>query len=292
MAKLSNELKTGIAVLVSVLILIGIFLKTGDVGVKPKGYTVSTRFQSAAGIKKFAPVRLAGVEVGEVRDVKLLYEADATVVEATIWVESQVKLRKDAEAMMASLGLMGEKYVEIRPGVSPEFVEPGGSIVARDPVNFDELMEKASVAMDEATATMKEFKTLAVHADELLVEAKPKVMGVLTNLDGILSKNRPKLDNIMSNLEVTSEYFKEFSEDVRHHPWKVLMKGKELTPEELAKDRAKRAVERARLAALEEMTRAELLAREAAAASGTASASAAPAKDEAKKGGFLFFSKS
>lgn len=287
MGKLSNEIKTGIAVLASVLILLGIFLKTGDIGVKQKGYTVKTRFQSAAGIKQFAPVRLAGVEVGEVRDVKLLYEADATVVEATLWVEQHVKLRKDAEAMMSSLGLMGEKYVEIRPGKGTEFVEPGGTILARDPVNFDELMEKASVAMDEATATMKEFKSLAVHADELLVEAKPKVMNVLTNLDGILDKNRPKLDNIMSNLEVTSEYFKEFSEDVRHHPWKVLIKGKELTPEEMAKARAARTVEKARLEAIEQKARQELLAKQTAA---PGSAAAGASADD-KKGGFLFFSK-
>ena len=278
--KLSNELKTGIAVLGSVLILTGIFLKTGDIGVKPKGYTVKTRFQSAAGIKKFAPVRLAGVEVGEVRDVKLKYEDETTVVEAVIWVESQVKLRKDAEAMMSSLGLMGEKYVEIRPGVSPEFVEPGGTILARDPVNFDELMEKASKAMDEATVTMKEFRTLAVNANSLLVEAKPKVMGILTNLDGILSVNRPKLDSIMSNLEVTSEYFAEFSEDVKYHPWKVLAKGKEMTPEEMAKKRANREFEKARLKAIEDKERQEILARQGG-------ASVQPGSADAKKGGFF-----
>ncbi len=283
MAKLSNEIKTGIAVVGSLLVLTGIFFKTGDIGVKPKGYTVSTRFTSAAGIKKFAPVRLAGVEVGEVRDVKLVYTEEATAVEAVLWVESSVKLRKDAEAMMSSLGLMGEKYVEIRPGVSAEFVEAGGSILARDPVNFDELMEKASKAMDEATVTMKEFRELAVNANGLLVEAKPKVMGVLTNLDGILSKNRPKLDSIMSNLEVTSEYFAEFSEDVRHHPWKVLAKGKELSPEELAKARAEREFKKAKLKALEQKAREEILAREGKSVSG-------PSGSDAKQGGFVLFS--
>jgi hypothetical protein len=179
---------------------------------------------------------------------------------------------------------MGEKYVEIKPGVSPEFVEPGGSILARDPVNFDELMEKASKAMDEATLTMKDFRTLAVHADELLVEAKPKVMGVLTNLDGILAKNRPKLDNIMTNLEVTSEYFAEFSEDVRYHPWKVLAKGKEMTPEQLAQARAEREFKKAKLAALEQKAREEILAREGGKTQGSGG------KVEPKKGGILFSS--
>lgn len=287
MGKLSNEVKTGIAVLGSVLILIGIFLKTGDIGVKQKGYTVTAQFHSAAGIKQFAPVRLAGVEVGEVRDAKLVYTEKDTVVEATLWVESKVKLRDDAVAMMSSLGLMGEKYVEILPGTSATFVAPGGKILSRDPVNFDELMAKASAAMDEATVTMKEFKQLAVHANELLVDAKPKVKNILTNLDGILETNRPKLDNIMTNLEVTSEYFQEFSEDVRNHPWKVLAKGKELTPEEMAKKRAERAVNKVRLAEIERQAKEELLARQAKAAQPSANGG----NLQPKKGGVLFSSK-
>lgn len=282
MAKISNEIKTGIVILGCLLVLGGIFLMTGDIGVKPKGYTVMTRFTSAAGIKKFAPVRLAGVEVGEVRNVRLVYDEAGTAVEATLWVEDGVKLRGDSQALMSSLGLMGEKYVEIRPGVNGEIVAPGGKIDSRDPVNFDELMEKASIAMDEATATMKDFRSLAVHADELLVEAKPKVMGVLTSLDGILSVNRPKLDSILSNLEVTSEYFKEFSEDVKHHPWKVLAKGKEMTPEELAKARAEREFNKEKMKQLEQRAREELVARESGSSS-TGSSS--------NRGGFVFSSK-
>lgn len=284
MAKLSNELKTGIAVVSCVLVLVGIFLMTGDIGVKQKGYTVVTRFSSAAGIKKFAPVRLAGVEVGEVQNVRLVYDDVSTAVEAVLWLEASVKLRADSEAMMSSLGLMGEKYVEIRPGVTGGFVEPGGRIESRDPVNFDELMEKASKAMDEATITMAEFRKLAVHADELLVEAKPKVMGVLTNLDGLLATNRPKIDSILSNLEVTSEYFKEFSEDVRHHPWKVLAKGRELSPADLAKARVERELNREKMKQLEEKARQDLLAKQSGQTSGGSGS-------KQGQGGFVFSSR-
>jgi hypothetical protein len=39
--------------------------------------------------------------------------------------------------------------------------------------------------------------------------------------------NRPRIDSIMKNIEATSVNFNEFSTDIKQHPWKLLMKGKE-----------------------------------------------------------------
>ena len=306
MAKLTNELKTGIAVIGSILILAGLFFKTGDLGVSPKGYTIKTKFTSAAGIKRFAPVRLAGVEVGEVHSVKLVDDEVGTHVEAELWIESSIKVRTDSQAMMSSLGLMGEKYVEIRAGQSPDFVEPGGAIEARDPVNFDELMQKAGVAMEEATETLAEFKEAGKHIKEILNATKPKLIriadnldgileenrgkidSVLTNLDGILDVNRPKIDSIMTDLAVTAEHFKAFSEDVRIHPWKVLAKSKEKSPEQIAKMRAKWDVERERLKEIENREREALKAAQQRSASTSSAATSTPQPEKNK--GFLFFS--
>ena len=226
MAKVSNELKTGVAVLGSVLILAGILYKTGDLNFGKKGYLINTEFSFSGGVKKFAPVNLAGVEVGEVQDLTITYDENRTAVEAVLWIEDGVKIRQDSLAVISTLGLMGEKYVEIDAGSSSEFIRPGESIASKDPVRFEELIEDAEVVLGELA--------------DLLKDAKPKISNILTNLDGILETNRPRIDTILVNLEETSEYFRDFSEDIKHHPWKVLAKGKEKTPEQLAAWRAKR----------------------------------------------------
>src|SRR5258706_13929825 len=109
MPKLSNELKTGAVIVLAAAVLVGMLVRKGDLAVGKKGYMVKTRFESAMGVKKFAPVRLAGVEVGEVRSLRMIYEPSKTMVEAELWVQDGTKLRKDSLAVVSMLGMMGEK---------------------------------------------------------------------------------------------------------------------------------------------------------------------------------------
>lgn len=220
--KISNELKTGAVIFTAILVFIVILFKTGDLSTGKKGYTVMARLNFAAGVKKFSPVRLAGVEVGEVKDLRLIYDPDKTVVEAVIWVSDGVKLRKDSLAIVSTLGLMGEKYIEIKAGTASDFVGPGEMLEAKDPVSMEDLFEQ--------------FQDLGQEFKLTLVDAR-KVLG---NFNGVLDENKPKLARMMDNLEGTTEYFLEFAEDVKYHPWKVLAKGKEMTPAELEKARAER----------------------------------------------------
>ncbi|MCX5716609.1 MAG: hypothetical protein NTV07_07210 [Candidatus Omnitrophica bacterium] len=71
-------------------------------------------------------------------------------------------------------------------------------------------------------------------------------MGIANNLDGgiadlrkltqdvdeTLTGNRGKIDEIIANMNETSKNFKEFSDDIKHNPWKLLMKTKEKKPRE------------------------------------------------------------
>ena len=53
-----------------------------------------------------------------------------------------------------------------------------------------------------------------------------EVKMLATNVNSVVSDNKTRIDGIASNLESTSVNFKEFSEDIKQHPWKLLMKGK------------------------------------------------------------------
>ncbi|MGB2662030.1 MAG: hypothetical protein WBD04_06575, partial [Candidatus Omnitrophota bacterium] len=61
---------------------------------------------------------------------------------------------------------------------------------------------------------MKKADSIAESLDVTLGEIK-----------GLVVDNRKNLDDIILNLEGTTENFKEFSEDVKKHPWKLLFKG-------------------------------------------------------------------
>lgn len=223
--KLSNELKTGVLIVAALVVLVVVLYQTGDLKVGKRGHVFKARFETAQGVKEFAPVRLAGVEVGEVKKLDILYEPDKTVIEAKLWVQDGVKLRKDSLAIVNMLGLMGEKYVEIHPGASPDFLEPGEFVASKEAISMEQLMEQLKAAGEE-------------------------FQGLIKNINGVIGDNKEKLGRVMDNLEETTLYFEAFAEDVMNHPWKVLAKGKEKTPEEKEKARAElKAKKAARIAA-------------------------------------------
>lgn len=227
-SKITNEVKTGMLVVVCILALIGLVLKVGNYTVFKKGYSIKSQFHYTAGVKKHAPVRLSGVDVGEVKDIRLHY-GDSTEIEVSLWLDQGVQVRKDSKAYVTTLGLMGEKYIEIKAGTSAaEYAKEGESIPSQDPIRLEELMEMATKLAGDIGKMANDISKVANHVDDVIVE------------------NKPKLSRIFDNLDETAENFREFSEDVKWHPWKVLMKGKEATKQEMAKERALRLEERAK----------------------------------------------
>lgn len=221
--RMTNEAKTGIFVLLCVAALGALLLKVGNFKLFQEGYTVKSRFHYTAGVKKHAPVRLSGVDVGEVKDIHLIY-GDETLIELDLWLEDGVKLRADSKAYVTTLGLMGEKYIEVKAGTAAaEYVKAGELIPGEDPIRLEELIEMATKVAGDIGKMAKDISRLANRIDETVAD------------------NRPRIDHIFENLEETSQNFKEFSEDIKYHPWKILMKGKEKSKEEIAKDKAERA---------------------------------------------------
>lgn len=205
---ITNELKVGVFVVVCILILIGFLFKTGSFDFKKEGYEVKVLFNVVAGVQKNAPVRLAGVEIGQVRDIQLSY-GKGTKVEVTLWLQEGTKLREDSTAYITALGLMGEKYIEVTAGSEgAPFLKPGGTITGEDPLEFDALARKGENIAEALEETLENIKKLAANS----------------NL--VVTDNKDKIDAIFENLEATTQNFKEFSEDVKRNPWKLMSKGK------------------------------------------------------------------
>ncbi|MFK7761803.1 MAG: outer membrane lipid asymmetry maintenance protein MlaD [Roseobacter sp.] len=89
-------------------------------------YPLQASFRSLEGVSVGTDVRLAGVKVGSVAQVELnpeTYRADTTVS-----VLSGIEIPDDSAIIISSEGLLGGNFVEIVPGGSPFFFEPGASI--------------------------------------------------------------------------------------------------------------------------------------------------------------------
>lgn len=117
MIRFSTEFKVGAFAVAVLLLLAWATLRVGDkTSVHGGGYELKTEFDNATGLKLKAPVELAGVQVGVVRDIELVDSRRALV---TLLLSRGVKLSEDSTAVLRTRGFLGETYVEVIPG-SPD----------------------------------------------------------------------------------------------------------------------------------------------------------------------------
>ncbi len=204
--KKALELKVGIFAVIAIVVLFIIIFSIGDIYlfIRP-GYNIKATFGFVSGLDVASPVRLAGVTVGEVKDVKVFYdEADhKTKVEALVWLRRDVKIRKDAEIYINTLGFLGEKYIEITSAGSEEvgFLSSGDTVIGCDPIPIEKLTMMGQTLIGQLNAGL---------------EALNKVIGD--------PETKAAFKETILNAAQISRDLKGLAADLKAHPWKLFRK--------------------------------------------------------------------
>ncbi len=108
----------------------------------PEGHRILVaRFTNANGLKAGSTVAIAGVPVGEVKRITLKPDDMSALV--TFGVDSSLKLDDDTVAAIHSAGLLGEKFIALKPGASGTELNPGAVIVdTQSSVDLEDLIAK------------------------------------------------------------------------------------------------------------------------------------------------------
>ena len=194
------ELTVGVFVFIGLAILLIFIFLIGDFKSLAAGYPVDFAFSFINGVRVGAPVRFAGVDVGEVKKINVAYspQQQKTQVMISGWVKKGIKIPLDSTVWVNTLGLLGEKYIEIMPGDDyAKLISPGGCIAGNDPIAMHEVAQLA--------------KDLVTNIDESITKIK--------NKEGTVGKLLYD-DSIYQELEA-------FIKDIRKHPWKLFFKTKE-----------------------------------------------------------------
>ncbi len=143
MKKMGTETKVGIFVLLGIIVLAFMTVTVGKFHLgKEAGYRVYGLFDSAAGVDRNSPVRIAGVHVGTVERVFL----EGGKAKVALRIPPDVRLYEDAKAYLRSEGLLGERYVEIFPGSEekPRLRDEGVIHQGAPPVSLDQVLSRLS----------------------------------------------------------------------------------------------------------------------------------------------------
>lgn len=215
------EIKVGAFILAGIVIGFLIIFSIGDINLAKTGYSVTVKFDFASGIGSAAPVRLSGVGVGRVDGVNVVYsdQDKKSHAEVHAWIQSDAKIEEDARITINTLGLLGEKYLEIYPGTpGAPLIKDGAVLVGQDPVVMEKLTENLVDLSNSATAIMKRLEKGEGTIGKLLVED-----GVYTDLRSMMGNFK----DFSVDLKSTGTNFKDFSEDLKRHPWKLLSRPKD-----------------------------------------------------------------
>jgi phospholipid/cholesterol/gamma-HCH transport system substrate-binding protein len=120
------EILAGAAVLAVALGFTLYAARGAGLGGEGDSYPLTASFRSAEGVNVGTDVRLAGVKVGTVTDLKL--NPETYFADATISMRKDVAVPVDSTILVASEGLLGGTFVEVQPGGALESLEPGGEI--------------------------------------------------------------------------------------------------------------------------------------------------------------------
>ena len=141
MAKL--EMTVGVFMLIGILALGYVSIKLGKMEILGGDYySVSAGFDSVSGLKPGARVELAGVEIGKVERIALDPKSGDRA-QAFLKIQTGVKITDDVIASVRTSGIIGDKFIKLKPGGSDRFLKNNDTIrETESAIDIEELVSK------------------------------------------------------------------------------------------------------------------------------------------------------
>ncbi|MEW1841408.1 MlaD family protein [Nonomuraea angiospora] len=200
-----NRIVVGLVSLATLAaILVGTFL-VGNLGLLEGGYSMSGVFVDSGGLRTGNDVRVAGVRVGKVTEVRADYAQGNVVV--TWKVDDGVRLGRGTRADIALSNLLGGRYVKLTGPVTAPYLDQLPEGQRRIPVTRTGVPTLINDAIKDATRLVERLDTDAV--DDLLTELdkvdlgkRGRITRLLRNIGDLsdtISKSEPQLQRLIDN---------------------------------------------------------------------------------------------
>jgi phospholipid/cholesterol/gamma-HCH transport system substrate-binding protein len=201
-----RRFRVGLVVLVAlVFVMFGVLMVGKRAHLFTSKLPYQTQFESAAGLVSGNPVRLNGVTVGNVLQVNLSPDPADQTVRVVYEVDRKIapRLRTGTTAAIKTIGLLGDKYVELVGGKADEpVVEPGGTIKAAAGGGLDDILKGSGDLLTDLSAIARSLKNILGRTEEgkgfigeLFAPGSEQggrlantLNGTLTNLNAVLGK--------------------------------------------------------------------------------------------------------
>lgn len=188
------------------------------------GYVVFVLMKDAVGVAKHSQVRMAGIPIGTIRDVRL--EGDKARVD--IEIRRDVPLYEDASVAKVASSLLGEYFLAIAPGTAGkrQLVDGDQILFVIEAATVDSLLKDANdivadvkkvtaslartVGSDKGEqnidVTLQNLAEATAELNKIVKENRATIRTILTDVERVTQQGRPEVVTILANVsEITKE---------------------------------------------------------------------------------------
>src|SRR4051812_24943900 len=165
-----SELKIGLLTITAIVIAAVLIMSlTGAKGWFWQRYTLKTRFPNVAGLAAGSPVRVAGVQVGSVKEIVFAGEQVDVVFDVSKKV--QERITDKSIAFLGSVSLLGSSAVDITPSTSGTPIPEYGYVPqGHSKGQFADIAEQATGTIDEVTGLVHDLRQGKGSAGKLITD--------------------------------------------------------------------------------------------------------------------------
>lgn len=190
-ARMLLQLRVGIFIVVVLTILLALIYFLGrGAGMFERQYRLVAGFSQTGGLIQGATVRLAGVPVGRVSAIRLPPPGSPKVqVELALARRVQDRVRADSVARIETLGILGDKIVEVTVGsLSVPVLPEGSEIKTEEPFDSNRLVKQGTELLQNLVVISGDLKATIARVTESsagpdLAEAVRSIRALATEIE-------------------------------------------------------------------------------------------------------------
>ena len=186
---MSKEIRTGLLVVVSVLIFFAGFYFLKGTGLFSNKTKLITHYEQVQGLQPSAMVTIKGIVVGRVTNIRL--DNAGGGVEVELSVDNKYAIPRGTIAQLYAADLVGIKAIRLDLGTSKDALEDGAILPGSvEPGKID-------AVTDELKPLLQNVRQVALHLDSALISVN----------DILDARTRTQLHNAVASLETTTQNF-------------------------------------------------------------------------------------
>lgn len=198
-----SSFKVGLFVLLALAAFtVFVFFIGGERSLFKESYRIETSFTNVAGLAEGALVRLSGMRIGSVEKINFPQDLDKDFIVVTMEVNEEgiKRIGPDSVAAIRTEGLLGDKYIEVRPGTEklPEKIPDVVQINSYTPPELDKLLGQSEELVDNVISISRSLDELVkAFGEGKNIENISGTLASVRNIVGAIETERGVLHTLI-----------------------------------------------------------------------------------------------